>query len=354
MLLATECRLSSELERLIPSPAVDFERAGAHDVTRRSQSPGLFLYIEAQIWRDYRNSVPTNQALQASKHVRIIATMYYLIHTAAHTRPFLTTLSFIAQDFRDWGFRVDCHLHESRYIAEIRLRERIINRTEWRVELMEIWAREVISRKMQEREQGCQTQAVQPSSDASLSQEERRIARASSVAQDFVDGIAAFGECGCEIHKYFLMSSSSADRPDKPGTIHTPFQLDPRPIPPGPTGLISKCMRLLAATRYTKGATLPAWSNPDILIADQITLEFRFHEALRKEHLVHAVSRAISKNLGRMGRVERDTLTGNTKVVLFVDVSDCVVPQGGGGGGDEETRDPVPVYERGEGPPPYM
>lgn len=46
-------------------------------------------------------------------------------------------------------------------------------------------------------------------------------------------------------------------------------------------------------------------------------------------------------------------MTGNTKVVLFVDVADCVVPQGGGGS-DEETRDPVPVYEMVEGPPPYV
>lgn len=42
-----------------------------------------------------------------------------------------------------------------------------------------------------------------------------------------------------------------------------------------------------------------------------------------------------------MGRVERCAHTGVTKVVLWVDVGDCVV------GGKEEEELPVPVYERG-------
>ena len=53
-----------------------------------------------------------------------------------------------------------------------------------------------------------------------------------------------------------------------------------------------------------------------------------------------------------MGRVEKDTMTGITKVVLFVDVGDVVVETGGGG--EVEERDPVPVYERVEEPPAYV
>ncbi|KAH7398185.1 hypothetical protein BKA66DRAFT_437269 [Pyrenochaeta sp. MPI-SDFR-AT-0127] len=266
--------------------------------------------------------------------------MYYLIHTTNHIRPFLTTHNFIAQDFCTWGCRVDVHPHESQYIAEIRRREKEKNRTEWRVELMEIWAREVVIRKKQERERRHQIQAIAPTSNVvqqtapmaqeDSSQEERRTAVVGNLVQDFVDSIAAF---------------------DKFGTTHTPFPMDPRPLPASPLGLISKYMRLLRIIRYTSNAPLPTWSSPDVLIADQVTLEFRFHEALKKEHLVHAVNKTICKDMGRMGRVERDTNTGVTKVVLFVDVSDCVLPQGGG---DEEMRDPVPVYERGEGPPPYV
>lgn len=321
----------------------------------------LFLYIELNNERNTCESKATissyRPSLASFKPVSLTATMYYLVHTTAHTRPFITSLSFVAQDYRAWGYQVDSYPHESKYIAEIQLRERLVRRTEWRVELIELWSREVIRRKTQERERGHSTPAIQPPSDALLSPEERRIARTSSVAQDFVDGVAAFGECGCEIHKYLLtpLSKSAANRSllqDKPGTVHTPFPFDPRPIPQGPLGLISKTMRLLAVTRYTPDAALPPWSNPDILVADQLTLEFRFHAALKKEHLVHAVNRAVSRNLGRMGRVEKDMVTGNTKVWLFVDVADCVVPQDDGA--DGEMGDPVPVYERGEGPPPYV
>ncbi|CAO2654653.1 Nn.00g113860.m01.CDS01 [Neocucurbitaria sp. VM-36] len=277
--------------------------------------------------------------------------MFYLIHTSHYTRPFLTSIAFIARDFREWGYCVDCHPLRSKYIAEIRLREQRKNRVEWRIELMEIWARETISRRTQSLDRGYQTQAIQPISQTSpSSQEDRRVERASSMTQDFIDGIASF----------VTSRTPSADHlssKDNPNTMHTPlmskpFFVDPRPLPPSPLGLISKYMRLLHAIRYSCNAALPTWSNPAILIADKITLEFRFHEALKKEHLVHALNKAVCKNEGRMGRVEKDTSTGITKVVLFVDVGDIVM--GMGGGGEVEERDPVPVYERVEGPPAYV
>jgi hypothetical protein len=68
------------------------------------------------------------------------------------------------------------------------------------------------------------------------------------------------------------------------------------------------------------------------------------------EHLVHAVGTAVGKDEGRMGRVERDTATGITKVVLFVDVGECLVRVGSE---DEGDWDPVPVYEMRERPPEY-
>lgn len=140
-------------------------------------------------------------------------------------------------------------------------------------------------------------------------------------------------------------------RIDKPGTKHTTASsLDPRPLPPGPLGLVSKYMRLLHSVRYTFNATLPDWSSPDILIADQVAMEFRIHnhDAVKKEQCSQAVAKAVAKNVGFMGRVESSAETGFTKVVFFVDVGDIVF------GYDEEMKDPVPVYERGEGPPPYV
>lgn len=246
----------------------------------------------------------------------------------------------------------------------------MMHRTEHRVELMEIWAREVISRKTQANERGYQTQVIHPGQQTPSLADDARAERAASIAQDFIHGIAAFGECDCKLHKYLLdPSASTFSTPstddhsflkDKPGDTHpscfipTPFSIeDPRPLPPSPLGLISKYMRLLHAIRYTAHATLPPWANPEILIADEITLEFRFHEALRKEHLVCAMQKAVCKIEGRMGRVERDVLTGITKVVLFVDVADCVLAVGERGGCEEE-MDPVPRYERGEGPPAYV
>ena len=88
-----------------------------------------------------------------------------------------------------------------------------------------------------------------------------------------------------------------------------------------------------------------------MLLADQIVLEFRFHDALKKEYLVQAVNQAIRKNLGRTGCVEVDEMTGMMRVKLWVEVVDCIV---GVGGEDADMRDPVPLYERGEEPPPYV
>lgn len=92
-----------------------------------------------------------------------------------------------------------------------------------------------------------------------------------------------------------------------------------------------------------------------MLIADQVVFEFRFHAVLKMEHLVQAMTAAMGKDLGRTGRVTRDLETGNVKVLMLIEVGDCVMLDlGGSGEGDEEGRDPVPKYERVEGPPAYV
>jgi hypothetical protein len=251
-------------------------------------------------------------------------TMAYLIHTNQHIRPFLTTVAFLAQDFSLWGYRVDHHAASSAYIAEIRRRERENTRYRQRpTKLMEIWAHETMSRKR----------------DTGRIHERRtnhRVGKASDVFHDFLDGVTTHGKCDVETGFMKIM------------TLISPK--DTQICPEHHSRLVLKYMLHLHAVRYTKHAPLPRWSHPTITHADQIAIEFKPFSKLKLEHLVHAVGTAVGKDEGRMGRVERDTATGITKVVLFVDVGECLVRVGSE---DEGDWDPVPVYEMRERPPEY-
>ena len=124
---------------------------------------------------------------------------------------------------------------------------------------------------------------------------------------------------------------------------------DPLPLPVYPLALVAKYTRLLHRCAYTSCAALPSWADPDVAIADQVTLEFRFEKSLSRDQLSAALSEAIGKGSGRMGRVEKCKDTGVTKVLMWVDVGDLV------GRNKEEEEEPVPIYERGEWvwPPRY-
>ncbi|KAI0577224.1 hypothetical protein TUN199_05920 [Pyrenophora tritici-repentis] len=251
----------------------------------------------------------------------------YLIHTAQHPRPFLTTVPFVARDFAAWGYRVDHHAADSAYIVEVRAREKMqhmrrkARSASRRTKLMEIWAHEVLERKRGERGNVSMTTPAEEV-DTGFGAIEARVKKAGDVVQDFINGVAALGN-----GKNVSMRHSQQ-------TIAT------------------KYTRLLYAVRYNPNTPLPAWSNPDIVYADQVILEFSHHEAIQKEHLVHAVSSAIGKNEGRMGRVEKCTRTGVKRVLLWVDVGDVLM--GAAGFVEEGEVDPVPKYERGEGPPVYV
>lgn len=110
--------------------------------------------------------------------------MYYLIHTSHSPRPYVSTISFIANDFASWGHRVTRHTANSAYITEVRYQEKRHRPAARRIELMEIWAKEVLARRQQP-----QTQETQ----ASSSPHETRNSRASAFAQDFVACLSAFG-----------------------------------------------------------------------------------------------------------------------------------------------------------------
>ena len=278
----------------------------------------------------------------------------YLIHTSQHPRPFLTTVPFVARDFAAWGYRVDQHAADSAYIVEVRAREkqqhmsRKAGSASRRTKLMEIWAHEVLDRKQRERDDASDpTSAEQeiPEMTTSFGAIEARVKRTGDMVQDFFNGVASLGsECDCFIPKsltdFFIDSDTDAPK-------------DSRNAPScySPEAITTTYIRFLCAIRYNPNAPLPAWSNPDIVYADQVILEFSHHEAIQKEHLVYAVNSAIGKNEGRMGRVEKCTKTGVRRVLLWVEVGDVLMNSVGFADGE---ADPVPKYERVEGPPLYV
>ncbi|RAR01475.1 hypothetical protein DDE82_006463 [Stemphylium lycopersici] len=279
-----------------------------------------------------------------------------------HPRPFLTTIPFIARDFASWGFRVDHHASNSLYIAEVQLREKIghSNRKERdgsrRTKLMAIWASEIVERKRRRRDTGTMNTEgeqegpdTQEEADSGFGNLNARIKRAGDLVQDFLDAMVDCGECGCERLSLLLDSKDAADPQEDMRDIRT----KKASMAPSAPMLVAQKIRFLTAIRYYPNAVLPAWSNPDIIYADQVILEYHPFEMAMKDHLVHALSSAIGKDEGRMGRVERCALTGTKRVYLWVDVGPVLIDAGRGGEADVEDRDPVPRYERGEGPPLY-
>lgn len=129
---------------------------------------------------------------------------------------------------------------------------------------------------------------------------------------------------------------------------------DPLPLPAYPLALVAKYTRLLHRCAYTTRAALPSWSDPSVLIADQVALEFRLEKRVQHAQVSHALNSAIGKRMGRMGRIERCDSTGMTKVLMWVDVADLVAREMDCGKG--EVEDPVPMYEKGdwEWPPIYV
>ncbi|CAN9189743.1 unnamed protein product [Alternaria alternata] len=259
----------------------------------------------------------------------------YLIHTTQHTRPFLTTVPFIARDFASWGYRVDHHAADSPYIIEVRSREDVehMKRTDRgssrRTKLMGIWANELVRRKRQQRGDARGGEIQMPVANGGFGSLEARVKKAGDLVQDVIDGLVT-----SETRRMPQSTRESKSTESSP-TILTTYT------------------RHLYAIRYTPNAPLPSWSNPDIFYADHIVLEFHHHENIRKECLVDAVRSAIGKDEGRMGRVEKCTTTGLKRVYLWIDVADTFFGDVVREEGDLEDRDPVPKYERGESPPIY-
>lgn len=123
----------------------------------------------------------------------------YLIHTTQHTRPFLTTVPFIARDFAAWGHRVDHHPADSAYITEIRSREDVehVNRKDRggsrRTKLMEIWATEAVRRKRRQRREPRGIEIETLMGEGGFGPQDARVKKAGDMVQDVIDGVASFG-----------------------------------------------------------------------------------------------------------------------------------------------------------------
>ncbi|KAH9874387.1 hypothetical protein IAQ61_003576 [Plenodomus lingam] len=238
--------------------------------------------------------------------------MYYVVLTTHHNRPYLSKIAFIARDFESWGCRVDHYPDDSPYIAEIQRREKRGNRREVRrVNIMELWAREVVARKYEFRSR--MPMAIPVVTEEHLPGESRRHARTSEIVQDFIWGLVAFGMyiAMCAWSPAFGSCGSSAiELTPRYHTIQ-PKSHSSRPSGHGvPISPITEAGRCCARSDGSDG-----------------------------------------KGEAGQGSVEWDASTGLTKVTLFVEVSDCMVDQYDD---DVETRDPVPAYESGERPPAYV
>jgi hypothetical protein len=249
--------------------------------------------------------------------------MQYLIDVPGFTHPYLTTLAFIAHDFRKWGHRVSVHALDSRYIIEVRFQERKRKLATSRPSLTEMWAKQFMSQR-----------AGYSSIPTVLSQEDTRLDRVSRMIEDFFRNIAAIGRSVpiTKIHwwspKYLRLARTPL--PDDPGL-----------------NLVVLCIRLLHSVRYTQNTLVLAsrWT-----VVDSVILQFRHDQKMDTAHLKHALKQvgAVPGRLsGIWGRYET---TGMEQVQMFVNVGDCVTVVGNEG---ESTGQPLPLYAPGEQPPVY-
>lgn len=254
-------------------------------------------------------------------------TMRYMVETQHHRRPHSTNIPFIAQDFRLWGCRVSNHENDSQYVAMINHME---TKQPWRIETLELWAREMIDRK---------GQAPVPVT----SRGEQRLQRASTLLKEFFCGLDICSKCW----KYNRTLQLKFFSVNAPQLRQHPPPLVYRPQPDPALSLLRQYVRMIQRIKYNRKTTLPGWVHPDIAIADAIVMDFGRYEELSMIRLLGALKGAMTEHPRTMGRIERNRETGITTVSLYVDVGDCVLPP------VMEEGEGLPAYECGEAPPPY-
>ena len=251
--------------------------------------------------------------------------MQFLIKTLQDARPYLSSLPFVAHDFRQWGHSVESYPDDSKYITEVRYREQRQKLASSRATLMEVWIQEVIARQHQ------------PPTNPTPSLEDIRLERVSGMVQDYFRAIAKIGIL--ERPKRITRWSAKCLR----------IKYTSQPVDSG-LGLVVRYMRCLYAIRHISEAPLPSDSHTDIIRADQIILEFWPNE-VKMRHLTDALCQAMYRPKRLGNRPETDTTTGIIKVQMWADVGDCVVLERRE---DEELVEPPPRYGRDEEPPAYV
>ncbi|KAH8728636.1 hypothetical protein GQ44DRAFT_573579, partial [Phaeosphaeriaceae sp. PMI808] len=72
--------------------------------------------------------------------------MIFLIQIPSQVHPYLSTLQFTAYDFQKWGHSVTSYPEGASHMKDIKRQQRKLKIERKRPALMEVWAREVISR----------------------------------------------------------------------------------------------------------------------------------------------------------------------------------------------------------------
>jgi len=105
--------------------------------------------------------------------------MHYIVGTTYHSRPYYTTLAFLAHDFKNWGWRVGSYESNSPYVATFMAHEQVVKNRyrDERICIREIWVREVVLR-----------------ADSGIVREDGRVERVASMLRDFFVGLVPFGE----------------------------------------------------------------------------------------------------------------------------------------------------------------
>jgi hypothetical protein len=232
----------------------------------------------------------------------VLDTSQHLVHAPGYSQPYLTSLAFIAHDFRQWGHVVTTHPGRSEDLTEVRYGQRNANLAKTRPYIIEVWAKEVMRRH--------DAHSVAP---PVFSQEDKRIERLSAMAGDFIKALAGVGatEAPARIRWYSAKCLQLK---------HMPWPKDPA------LNLVVLYMRLLQSVTQHRG--IKDHTHKDLAqrstVVDDIVLQFWPNDLLKSDPLEQAVNRMPNIPGRRTELAEKDRLTGTIKLHLFVDVSDIV------------------------------
>ncbi|KAF1965346.1 hypothetical protein BU23DRAFT_26530 [Bimuria novae-zelandiae CBS 107.79] len=242
---------------------------------------------------------------------------HYLIQHPHHRRPYYTAISFLAADFRRWGYRVDTYPTSSLWIASFLKQERREDRyaPQRRARLLLLWAIEAVRRD----------HALHPEPPPPPEEPVDNIA---SVLRDFFIGLV---RCSKEAYKYTAPYLSYANPPS------TPL----------PIAFYTTLMSFYISRRVRPPQLSFFHERVDCLV-----IRCMWHRDRRREHVLDAMKFVVER--GGEGERMAQLMWGGDQLRFYV----RAMEMGGGAEGDAE-EDVLPRYEseeegaEGEAPPPY-